>query len=73
MSVRDVYRCDLCGDDKDENNFSLQSHIFGVIGERNSPDYKMNINNNPSTEDDFHICGSCLKKLCDLTNKISFS
>ena len=60
-----IPKCDFCGHDTNDNNFSLEGAVYGIMGENSSPDFKMTINKRPSEDDDVHICHSCLRKLCE--------
>ena len=66
-----IPKCDFCGGDNNDNNQSLNGKIYGIMGEKTSPNYKMTINEWASEEDDIHICHRCLEKLCDKFNEIN--
>ena len=37
--------CDLCGGDENNNNQMLSQHVYGIMGEKSTPDYsKIKIN-----------------------------
>ena len=62
--------CDFCGHDTNDNNSSLDGVVYGIMGERTSPNYKMTINRQPSEEDRVHICHGCLRELTEAFSKL---
>jgi len=66
MSSEIVFRCDLCREDPNPDYYGMSAHVYGIFGSRNSPvpDGKIQINLQPTVEDDMNICHGCLEELC---------